>query len=63
MGRQQQPAEDVGVVDLGPGDNIDEIRFGWNARILLQKHGKTIFYPIFFVFALDYYPIFFDISY
>ena len=26
MGRQQQP-EDVGVVDLGPGEYIDEIRF------------------------------------
>ena len=63
MGRQQQP-EDVGVVDLGPGVNIDEIQFE-NGMIELiytfspgmqdyyhENMARQYFYPFFLFFKV-----------
>ena len=77
MGRQQQP-EDVGVVDLGPGEYIDEILFE-NDKIKLflfyldhyhENMAREYFFPFSFFFSfskliecLGLFFNLFDISY
>ena len=62
MGRQQQP-EDVGVVDLGSGDNIDEIRFENDMIKFIFTFSPVMIYCYHENMARQYFlhfPIFFS---